>query len=175
MPPTRTTSLYDRVRLAAGKPSSSALSKRKKETTIRTDAILAIDDKYMAQIVSGEKTFEFRTFRFNEQVKRIWFYTTAPVSAIKHVCEIGTLRTRGKGHEPLPEGPQGNKEFNEYHKDWDRHDFAYQILAVYELEKPISLQMMKTVYGMKAAPQSLVYVPEGMRTGIALDQQKKVL
>jgi hypothetical protein len=147
--------------------SSSALSRTKKKSTalIRTDAILAIDDKYMAQIVRGEKPFEFRTFRINEQVKAGQTYMVLYDSEIRYVCEIGAMSTRGKGHEPLPEGPLGNKEFNEFHKDWDRYDFAYEILAVYELEKPVSLQMMKTVYGMKVAPQSL-----GTRTGIALDQ-----
>jgi len=54
----------------------------------------------MQQIVSGKKTFEFRKYDVGSGVKRIWFFTNAPVERIEYVCEIEPARTRHPGDLP---------------------------------------------------------------------------
>ncbi|KAI0760811.1 hypothetical protein C8Q74DRAFT_1299093 [Fomes fomentarius] len=138
----------------------------------RADAILPMTDEYMQQIVRREKTYEFRRYRISSSVKRIWFYLNAPRSAIAYICEIDPGRTRNPGDPPLPEDGAGNREFNTFHKDWDRYDFAYRVRSVRRLAAPISLKKMKEDYGFKAAPRGLVYVPPSMSEDVSLDGQK---
>ncbi|KAF2432659.1 hypothetical protein EJ08DRAFT_585193, partial [Tothia fuscella] len=128
----------------------------------RTDVILPMREPYMSQIVSGAKTHEFRKYALKPTIQRIWFYRAAPHSSIEYVCEIEPARTRNPGDEPLEEIGLGNREFNTRHKDWEGYGFAYKILSVYQLEKVITLEMLKGEYGMGGAPRGLVYLPEGM-------------
>ena len=112
----------------------------------------------MSQIVNGTKNHEFRKYRLKPSVKRICFYRTAPHSALNHICEMLPARTRNPGDGPLQENGAGNAEFNNRHKDWDGYDFAYKIVSVYELRKPISLAALRSEFGFKSAPRGLVYL-----------------
>lgn len=123
------------------------------------DVILPMRDPYMEQIIDGKKNYEFRKYYLKPSVKRIWFYRTAPHSSITHICEIQSARTRNPGDAPLEEDGLGNAEFNRRDKDWNGYDFAYHMLAVYELRCPISLKEMRDKYGFKSAPRGLVYLP----------------
>ena len=89
----------------------------------------------MEQIVSGEKTYEFRKYDIGRDVERIWFFTNAPVESIQYVCEIEPARTRNPGDLPLEEDGIGNREFNERDEEWVGYDFAYKVLAVWKLER----------------------------------------
>lgn len=111
----------------------------------------------MNQIVNGEKNHEFRTYLIKPSVKHNWFYMTAPFSSIKYICEISPARTRNPGDEPLDEDCVGNKEFSGKHKDWERYDFTYEILSIYELEKCITLVNMRDRYGMKGVPRGSAF------------------
>ena len=143
--------------------------------TTRTDIVLPMNQPYMRQIVSGVKTYEFRKYRLSKDIKRVWFYVTAPESRISHICDIGVARTRGPGDTPLPSTGLGNKEYNERHPDWDGYDYAYEIESVYELTVPLELKVMKEKYGWKGAPRGLVYVSAEMRKAYPLEEQIKVL
>ena len=124
--------------------------------------------------MSGLKTFEFRKYRISQNVKRVWFYVTAPESRISHICEIDGARTRTASDEPLPQTGLGNKEFNERHIDWVGYDYAYKIKSVYELKKPLTLNIMKEKYGWKSAPRGLVYVSSELIRAIPLEEQRKL-
>lgn len=139
-----------------------------------TDAILAMQDPYMTQIVDGVKNYEFRKYRISHSVQRIWFCRTAPYSSITHICEILPAATRNPGDAPLPEDGLGNVDFNNRDPNWDGYDFAYKIVSVYELREPLSLQAMKGRYGFKAAPRELVYLPESIRASFDWKMQKLV-
>ncbi|KAJ5137037.1 hypothetical protein N7448_005591 [Penicillium atrosanguineum] len=139
---------------------------------LHSDVILAIQDPYMAQIVDGTKNYEFRRYRLKPEVKRIWFYRTAPHSSITHVCETLLAQTRNPNDVPLEEDGLGNAEFNNKHVDWNGFDFAYKMVSVYELLRPISFEMMKETYGFKAAPRGLVYLPKTIRDTVDWKQQK---
>ena len=100
-----------RVHTAATKEPSD---KRRAARSSRTDVILPMNQPWMSHIALGLKNFEFRRYRISENVKRVWFYVTAPESRISHICEIGIARTRLADDEPLPLNGHGNKEFNEH-------------------------------------------------------------
>lgn len=134
-----------------------------------TDVIMAMREPYMTDIVEGRKRFEFRKYRLLE-AKRIWFYQTSPDQCIQYVCDVGPARTRQPGDEPLPEGPgiDGNYEFNHHDAAWAGYDFAYEILGIRMLKRPITLQDLKQHHGLKSAPRSWMYAPESLLTIIDL-------
>ncbi len=142
---------------------------------LTSDVILPMQDPYMSQIVNGTKNYEFRKYCLKPSVKRIWFYRTAPHSALTHICEILPARTRNPGDAPLEEDGAGNSEFNNRHKDWDGYDFAYKIVSVYELRKPISLAALRSEFGFKSAPRGLVYLPHPVAKRVPWRQQKLVI
>lgn len=133
-----------------------------------------MQEPYMQQIVSGEKTYEFRKYCLKQSIKRIWFYVTAPHSSIEYVCEISPARTRNPGDAPLEEDGVGNNDFNTRHKDWDGYDFAYKILSVYKLDKPITLKDLSKNHGFKSAPRGLVYAPPSLLQLVDWQIQSKV-
>jgi predicted transcriptional regulator len=143
--------------------------------TTREDVVLAINQPYMGQIVSGLKTFEFRKYRMSQDIKRVWFYVTKPESRISHICDIGVAKTRNPGDAPLPLTGLGNKEYNERYPDWDGYDYAYEITTVYELAVPLELKVMQEKYGWKGAPRGMVYVSDEMKKDYPLGEQVKVL
>lgn len=142
--------------------------------TSPTDAILAMQEPYMQQIVTGEKTYEFRKYCLKHSIRRIWFYRTAPFSSIEYICEILPARTRNVGDPALDEVRLGNKEFNTRHKDWEGYDFAYKILSVHKLDKPVTLDHLKTIHGIGSAPRGLVYVPQSLKEHVNWQEQRKL-
>lgn len=129
----------------------------------------------MQQIVRGEKNYEFRRYLIQPSVQRVWFYLTAPFSHVAYICEIDPARTRKKGDDPLIEDGLGNREFNQRHPDWNNYDFAYPIRSVYSLHRPVTLQELKSFYGMKGAPRGLVYVPGKLMEDITWSDQERIL
>lgn len=139
-----------------------------------TDVILPMQDPYMAQIIDSRKNYEFRKYFLKPSVKGIWFYRTAPRSSITHICETQPARTRNPGDTPLEEDGLGNAEYNKRDKDWDGYDFAYYMLTVYELRRPISLKQMRGKYGFKSAPRGFIYLPTSISDDIDWKKQKLV-
>lgn len=137
-----------------------------------TDAILPMHERFMDEIVAGGKNYEFRHYRIRTSVRRLWFYCTAPSSAIKYICEIDPARTRNPGDPPLDLDGRGNLEFNTRAKGWEKDEFAYKIRSIYLVEPPVTLADMKSTYGMKIAPQGLVFVPASMAAAVVWDKQK---
>jgi predicted transcriptional regulator len=128
----------------------------------------------MQQIVTGEKTYEFRKYRLEQSVKRIWFYSTEPQSSIEYVCEILPAKTRNPGDLALEEDGLGNKEFNARHKGWEGYDFAYKILSVYRIENPITLNGPRNDHGMGSAPRGLIYIPSSFLESVEWQRQSKL-
>jgi predicted transcriptional regulator len=133
-----------------------------------------MQDPYMDQIIDGKKSYEFRKYRLSAEVKRIWFYRTAPHSSITHICETLPARTRNVGDPPLEADGLGNMEFNTGHKDWAGYDFAYKVVTVYELRRPITLKEMKEKHGFKSAPRGFMYLPKSISDSHDWKQQKLV-
>lgn len=63
-------------------------------------------------------------------------------------------------------------EFNSFHPDWKGYDYAYKIKSCRQLEKPITLAMLKGRYGFGGAPRGMVYVTTRMEEDFpVMDQQ----
>ncbi|RSM02813.1 hypothetical protein CDV31_010772 [Fusarium ambrosium] len=143
----------------------------------RSDMILAMNDPYMQQIIDGTKTYEFRKYNM-AGIKRIWFYRTAPHSAITHICPVDEAATRNPSDEALPENGLGNREYNERHADYEGYDYAYRIKEVYEISaeggRGITWAMMRDEHGMKIAPRGRVTVPVSMVAQYPLESQRKI-
>jgi hypothetical protein len=89
-------------------------------------------------------------------VQRIWIYTTAPIKRIEHVAYI----SRGKVPGQVPEdGGIGNAEFN---AGMEKSKYAYEILKLWKLEHPISLEQAIKFGCFKAAPQKYCWVSSGV-------------
>ena len=141
---------------------------------IYIDVILPMQDPYMTQIITGSKTYEFRKYHLRPNIQRIWFYRTDPHSSITHACETQPARTRNPGDPQLEEDGLGNAEFNSRHRDWDGYDFAYKMVTVWELRRPIALREMKEVHGFRLAPRGMVYLPGSICESVDLGEQKMV-
>lgn len=63
--------------------TENAQKKPEVKDSVRRDAILAMQEPFMQQIVSGQKNHEFRRYRINPTVERVWFYRTAPHLSIE--------------------------------------------------------------------------------------------
>ena len=124
----------------------------------------------MQQIVEGVKTHEFRKYQLDSSVLRIWFYRTAPHSSIEYICVILPAKTRNPGDPALEEDGLGNKEFNTRDKAWEGYDYAYEIMAVYKLDNPITLNALKDVHGWNSAPRRVVYITPSL--GAHVEREK---
>ncbi|WWC71172.1 uncharacterized protein I206_105125 [Kwoniella pini CBS 10737] len=143
--------------------------------TPKTDIILSMahtsTEDYMQQIVNKSKTHEFRKKLYPSSVVRIWFYETFPISAITYICEINPAHIRDK-NGLLDTIGIGNKEFNEPHKDWLGYEYAYKVISCYKSNRPITLNEMKSKYGINGAPRGMVYVKQKMMEDVKWDEQE---
>jgi predicted transcriptional regulator len=122
------------------------------ERSDKSDIIISIHPKYVADIVSRAKDHEFRTYMIPNQVKRMWIYETAPSSSIKYMASISTAKKPGQISDLRG---IGNREFNMgglgYH-------YAYEIFQVYTLTDPLPLATLKAKGWIKGPPQKYLYV-----------------
>ncbi|WVF69081.1 hypothetical protein IAT40_003855 [Kwoniella sp. CBS 6097] len=64
----------------------------------KTDIIIAIphtaDEDQMERIIARSKTYIFRKQLYDQSVRRVWCYETAPIKAITHICLIEPAHIR---------------------------------------------------------------------------------
>lgn len=110
--------------------------------------------------------------------RRIWFYRTAPNSAITHICPVDKAVTRTLDDAPLPEDGLGNREYNEKHADYEGYGYAYRSKEVYEINaeggRGITWAMMRDEHSMNIAPRGRVTVPASMLEQYPLGGQRKI-
>ncbi|KAK7043168.1 hypothetical protein VNI00_008522 [Paramarasmius palmivorus] len=98
------------------------------------DVMAPISPERMEQIISRQKSYESTRYRLAPDVKRIWFYLTAPYSCIAYICEIDHIT------------PMESR-------------FSCTLKSIWRMRKSVELREMKERYGIKVAPRGLVYVP----------------
>ncbi|KAK8065936.1 hypothetical protein PG997_012683 [Apiospora hydei] len=118
----------------------------------RSDIIVSIYGEHVKRMVERTKTHEFRSWKMPESVHRVWVYITKPASELRYMFLMGPPKTRGE----IDDDGIGNAEFNAGKKK--AATYAYEVLQVYELNNPVSLETMKQ-YGWPTAPQKYAYVP----------------
>lgn len=110
---------------------------------------VSINPEPTSKIVQGIKNHEFRNYIPKKSFKFLYVYVTAPQSQLKYVIEIGDIV---KYPEKLESNGDGNLDFNIGKKS----KYAYQIIKVYELACPISLEELKNKFRF-VPPQAFSY------------------
>ncbi|ETS78344.1 hypothetical protein PFICI_10406 [Pestalotiopsis fici W106-1] len=120
--------------------------------TDRSDIIISIYCEHVENMTKRRKTHEFRDWKIPETVHRVWIYVPRPISELRYMCTLGPAKTAGQIHED----GLGNAEFNQ--GMMKRSKFAFEVLSMYELNNPVSNQVMQQ-NGWPRAPQKFSYVP----------------
>ncbi|KAI1424051.1 hypothetical protein F5Y12DRAFT_494970 [Xylaria sp. FL1777] len=121
--------------------------------TPHSDIMVSLHPEHIARIVDRTKNHEFRVWKIPQQVSRVWVYITKPESQLRYMCLFSEPKTPGEIED---ENGIGNAEFNQGKKT---AKFAYEILQVYELNNPVSLDEMKRKGWVAGAPQKYTYIP----------------
>ena len=118
--------------------------------------LISINPEHVANIVSGRKTYEFRRKRAKRLVQSMLIYETAPTKKV--VAEVEILEILEASPERLWELTKdaagiSKMFFDDYFNGRDE-SYAYKLGRVHIFETPKEL----SEFGVKAAPQSFVYV-----------------
>jgi hypothetical protein len=145
------------------------MPKESKQAVLHTDIFMSIQPIHINNIASGLKNHEFRRYLLPASVRYIWFYVSAPVSAIRYVARI----SRGKepGHVP-EDGGLGNDDFNAGNK---LSKFGYEILSLWKLREPIPLKTAKEKGILKGPPQKYTFLGKEWREGWDLQEEIRVI
>ncbi|PIG89843.1 hypothetical protein AARAC_005885 [Aspergillus arachidicola] len=137
--------------------------------TGRNDIFMSIKPEHMHNIATGAKNHEYRRYLLPSSVRRIWFYTSAPLSRIEHVAHI----SHGKVPGEVPEdGGIGNEDFNAGKKV---SKYGYEILDLWKLREAISLKSAISRGFLKGAPQKYCWVPVALLESCPLHSQDHII
>ncbi|KAI0594122.1 hypothetical protein F4775DRAFT_586303 [Biscogniauxia sp. FL1348] len=121
--------------------------------TPRSDIMVSLHPEHVSKIVDRTKDHEFRSWKIPPEVSRIWIYITKPVYELRYMCIFGPPKVPG---EIQDEAGIGNADFN---KGKQVMKYAYEILQVYQLNNPVSLEEMKSKGWVSSAPQKYAFIP----------------
>lgn len=108
------------------------------------EVYISIKPKYTELIKSKEKNYEFRKYLIKD-LKTMFVYESEN-SCLKYIMEVGSpICSPNK----IEEDGVGNKEFNLLD---DTLKYAYPVIHLYELKRPISLTELRSKYKF-SAPQ----------------------
>ncbi|KAK8104628.1 uncharacterized protein PG998_011661 [Apiospora kogelbergensis] len=136
---------------------------------LKEDIFMSIKSNHMANIKSGSKNHEYRKYKLPSSVRRIWFYTTAPTSAVCYIAEVSHAKEPGE----VPEDHGiGNAEFNAGKKV---SKYGYEILRLWKLREPIRLAKAKALGYMKGPPQKYCWVKQEVLEHYKVEDQHLLL
>ncbi|KAH8803240.1 hypothetical protein F5884DRAFT_804834 [Xylogone sp. PMI_703] len=121
--------------------------------TMKSDIIISIHPQHVNNIVNRSKDHEFRSWPVPQGVSRLWIYETRPTSELRYMAVIGTAKRPG---EITDIRGLGNASFNAQTGSLMR--YAYEILELYELADPLSLEELREKEWISSPPQKYVYV-----------------
>ena len=134
------------------------IASERKQVQCGSKIILPIKPKYAEKILDGNKWFEYRRKLPNRHVSKIVIYETAPVSKI--VGEVNVIKVMKYSPYELYDITKDHSgiSFDNYMKYFDGAETAY----AYFLDHPIRFTEPIGIdkYGLKAVPQSYVYLGE---------------
>ncbi|TGJ88249.1 hypothetical protein E0Z10_g583 [Xylaria hypoxylon] len=121
--------------------------------TPHSDIMVSLHPEHIGRIMNRTKNHEFRVWKIPQQVSRVWVYITRPQSELRYMCLFGEPKTPGEIQNAKG---IGNMEFNQGKM---AAKFAYEVLQVYELNNPVSLDEMKRKGWVAGPPQKYTYIP----------------
>jgi len=117
---------------------------------INSILLLSIKPQFVKLIANKEKNYEFRRYKPKRDISTIVVYTSSPTREIRYILDIDTII---KYPQQIDENGIGNSDFNKGKK---KSIYAYRIKHVYELEKSVSLSILKEKFGFNP-PQRYIY------------------
>lgn len=120
--------------------------------------LLSINPEYVASILQGKKTYEYRKFRCRDDVDKIIIYATAPQKQIVGEAEIADIVEDDiltVWHQTKEYSGITYKFFRQYYKGKKRA-VAYHLKNLIIYDEPLTLKDI----GVSSAPQSYRYVSE---------------
>ena len=122
--------------------------------------LLSINPEYVASILPGKKTYEYRKFRCRDDVDKIILYATAPQKQIVGEAEIADIVEDDiltVWHQTKEYSGITYKFFRQYYKG-KKKAVAYHLKNLIIYDEPL---MLKDI-GVSSAPQSYRHVSEIM-------------
>ncbi|RKF63215.1 hypothetical protein OnM2_027082 [Erysiphe neolycopersici] len=139
--------LYDETQFIENMRLSTQNLSQIAPRTSESDIFLSIDPQRVIEILNRVRNHETRRYKLPPPVCRVWLYERHPVCAVKYMAEISSPKFPG---DIMNEDGKGNKEFNSRKSagSW----CAYEILQMYELSDPLTLEDLKSKEWLKKAP-----------------------
>src|ERR1700677_2969508 len=103
-----------------------------------TDVALYIKPEFIPLILDKTKNHEFRKYRLNNSVKRLWLFENGI-----RITTVLTIEKALEVRKVEENGGLGNKEFN---KGLKESKFTYPIYRVYKIRDTITNKTMKDVF-----------------------------
>ncbi|MBD9085804.1 hypothetical protein EGP64_03945 [bacterium] len=128
------------------------------------EVYISIKPKYTKLIKSGEKNYEFRKY-FIKDLKTMFVYESEN-SCLKYIMEVGSPVCFPN---KIEDDGIGNKEFNQL----GEYQYAYPIIHLYELKKPIFLTELRSKYKF-CAPQKYTMATTYPELKKELDRREKI-
>lgn len=113
--------------------------------------ILSIKPIYNELISKQEKIYEFRNFKPKNFSSYFWVYESYPIKHLKYILRIS---------EPIeyPLKLSGNSYgVDRFNLSEMKCKYAYKIEELYEIEEPISMEVLKSRFGF-TPPQAYTYL-----------------
>ena len=121
-----------------------------------TKILMSIHPEHVEKILSGEKQYEYRTKAAKKDVESLIIYETTPIKRV--VAEAKIIEVLKLPPEDLWEASKEHsgisKEFFDKYFQGRKTAYAYRLGEIKEYDTPRELSF----YGLKAAPQSFVYI-----------------
>ena len=127
--------------------------------------VIYIKPESIPLILNKTKNHEFRNYRLDDSVKRLWLFENG--IGITTVLSVGKALEVGKVKE---NGGIGNKEFNEGLKE---SKFAYPIYGAHKIRDTITAKIAKDVFD-HMLPSSHFDAPEWLTSNYSLVAMKKI-
>ena len=124
--------------------------------------LMSINPEHVENILAGKKKVEFRKTKCKEQIDSIVIYSTAPVMKVVAEVEVKDIieDTPQIVWKRTSNAAGVDKKFFDKYYSGRNTAVAYVLGCVTRFESPRDL----TDYGVKAAPQSYVYIRNDINT-----------
>ncbi len=118
--------------------------------------LMSINPEHVENILTGKKKFEFRKTKCKEQIDAIVIYSTAPVMKVVAEVQVKDIieDTPQTVWQKTSNAAGIDKSFFDKYYLGRNTAVAYVLGCVTQFDSPRNL----TDYGVKAAPQSYVYI-----------------
>lgn len=123
---------------------------------MKNKILISINPEHVANIINGTKKYEYRKIAAKQDISSIIIYETTPIKRIVAEAEIAeVLMLPPEELWEITKNASGisKKFFDAYFKD-RQIAYAYKLGEIRVFETPKTL----LDYGIKAAPQSFVYI-----------------